>query len=228
MFEVMCGERGCVVSPDLAQAFLRSATEAFAFLRDSGATATESQDDDVFFSAEVQYAAAGWTVCVEYDNRDFLINTVLEIADGSLLSSRRNAIARRQREGYSLWEWIEALGGDAAGASHAGGADTPDRVAAGVREMADSLRTYLPAILRDAATLTPRVQALRGERMRRWREQDRLDRDRHIAIEAADAFRRKDFQRVVELLEPLEPRLTDVDRKKLGYARSRIASAQGQ
>ena len=236
------------MSRDLVEAFFRSAAEAFTFLHDYGATATESLDvwngtdfqpthiadvtGDVFCAARVQYAAPGWTVRVAYDNRDYLINTILEIADGgrqSLLSPLRNSIARRfQPAGYSLWEWIEALGADAVGASHAGGADTSDRVAAGVREMADLLRTHLPMILPDASTLMPRVQTLRDERMRQWKEQDSLDRDRHAAAEAADAFRRSDFQRVVELLEPSEPRLTEVDRKKLDYARNRIASGRGQ
>ncbi len=225
-------------------AFFRSAAETFAFLREYGATSAESLEawdatefqptrtadftDDVFFFARVRYAGSGWRVRVEYGDREYLIDTVLEItavANHSLLSALRNSIANRPRPAsYSLWEWIEALGGDAVAASHAGGADTSERVAAGVRDMADSLRTYLPTILRDASALVPRVRALRDQRMRRWKEQDSLDRDRRAATEATDAFRRSDFQRVVELLEPLEPRLTDVDRKKLGYARSRIAT----
>jgi hypothetical protein len=226
---------------DLVDAFFRSSGEAFAFLHERGATSIQHLEvwdatdfkpvrladlpDDVFFHAQVDYEGRGWSVRVEYGDRTYLINTVLAITDGgnrSLLSSLWNSIARQpEPASYSLWEWIETLGDDATAASHPGGADTPDRIAAGVSKMGDSLRTHLPAILRDRAILIPRVQARRDQRMREWTEKDRLDRDRRVAIEAAEAFRRSDFKRVVELLEPLEPRLTALDRKKLNYARTR-------
>jgi hypothetical protein len=231
------------VSSDLVRTFFRSAADTFAFLHDSGAVSTQSLNvwdgtewqpipgvdliDNVFFFARVLYAGPGWHVRVEYGDREYLINTVLEIAEEAhhpLFSSLRSAVGRRpQPASYSLWEWIEALGGDSAAASHAGGADTTDRVAAGVRGMGDSLRTHLPSILRQLPALIPKVQALREQRMLQWKEQDRLDRDRRIAIEAADAFRESDFQRVVELLEPLEARLVGSDRKKLDYARKQSA-----
>jgi hypothetical protein len=232
-----------VVPRDLVESFFRSSGEAFSFLHDEhGATSTQHVEawdatdfkpvrladlpDNVFFLARVDYEGRGWSVRVEYGDRAYLINTVLGITDGgnqSLLSALWNSIARQpQPASYSLWEWIEALGGDATAASHPGGANTPDRIAAGVSDMGDSLRSHLPVILRDRAILIPRVQAHRDQRMQEWMEKDRLDRDRRVATEAAEAFRRSDFPRVVELLEPLEPRLTAVDRKKLNYARGRL------
>jgi len=48
-------------------------------------------------------------------------------------------------------------------------------------------------------------------------------RDHQLAVaRAADAFRIKDFKRVVALLLPHEKRLTDAERKKLAYARAHL------
>jgi hypothetical protein len=230
------------VSRDLVEAFFRSAATTFAFLGEHDATSAQHLEiwdgtdwtairaadlpDNVFFLARGEYTGPGWRVRVEYGDREYLINTILEITDGgsrSVLSSLWNRFGRRpQPAGYSLWEWIEAVGGAAAGASHAGGADSAEQVTAAVTEMGDALRTYLSVILRDRATLIPRVRARRDQRMQEWKEQDRLDRDRRIAAEAAEAFRRRDFRRAVDLLEPLELRLSGSDRKKLDYARKRL------
>jgi hypothetical protein len=230
------------VSRDLVEAFFRSAAEAFAFLREHDATAAQHLEmwdgtdwtairaaelpDNVFFLARDEYTARGWRVRVEYGDREYLINTILEIRDGgslSVLSSLWNRFVRRPSPPrYSLRELIEADGGEAAGASHDWGADSAEQVKAGVREMGDALRTYLSVILRGRATLVPRVRARRDQRMQEWKEQGRLDRDRRIVAEAAEAFRRRDFRRAIDLLEPLELRLSGSDRKKLDYARKRL------
>lgn len=54
--------------------------------------------------------------------------------------------------------------------------------------------------------------------------QARLHENEHrtAANEAADAFRRLDYPRVVTLLEPFREILTASERKKLSYARARL------
>jgi hypothetical protein len=53
-------------------------------------------------------------------------------------------------------------------------------------------------------------------------EETRQYHHRVAAARAADAFRAKDFNRVVELLMPHAERLTPAERAKLAYARARV------
>jgi hypothetical protein len=55
-------------------------------------------------------------------------------------------------------------------------------------------------------------------------EETREYHHRVAAARAADAFRAKDFKRVVELLLPHAERLTPAERVKLAYARARVGS----
>jgi hypothetical protein len=123
---------------------------------------------------------------------------------------------------FALWEWLAGLECDPTPAEHAGSAATSADVDRVVRGMGAALSVCFSTIRQDAGALSQRVRERREQRMLRWREESLADRHRYAAAQAADAFRRKDYHRVVELLQPLEARLTPAERKKMQFARDRL------
>ena len=94
--------------------------------------------------------------------------------------------------------------------------------AVALREAAsDVLRGDFRVFTTARAQVDAEVGRQRSTEQEHWRE-----RDHGIAVaQAADAFRAKDFKRVVELLMPHANRLTEAERKKLAYARARMGGA---
>jgi hypothetical protein len=100
-----------------------------------------------------------------------------------------------------------------------------------IRVYADALREVASDVLRGDFRVFAAARAVIDAQIihRRLSEREQTHEHRHqVAVaRAADAFRSKDFNRVVELLLPHAERLTRAERAKLEYARARTAGDDG-
>jgi hypothetical protein len=63
------------------------------------------------------------------------------------------------------------------------------------------------------------IEAARTQRRQEFAEAEAERAHEHLAAQAADAFRNRDYDRVIALLQPIIPRLTNAERAKLRLAR---------
>jgi hypothetical protein len=93
--------------------------------------------------------------------------------------------------------------------------------------MAEALQTLAPAIAAADTDVVQRMTAARAivqsAEKARWR---RAEHDGLVRL-ASEAFRHKDWPRVIELLTSVEDMLSPAEAAKLRYARSQVASPEG-
>lgn len=213
--EIMCTEEcGQLDPPDereLLEAFQIVTRDAFAFLAPEydfdlqslhtfnlvdGNRVPVNESGVAFpFFVELDYQGGGNQVFVRYGDRDYELGIDLIIGD----SGR-----------HSLGTWIEAMGA---------GHDEPAEnmfvssragLARHARRLAQLLRTVLPELLATAADVRNKLA-----NVERTSETDKSRQRR----EAKVAFQLSDYEKVVELLDPLQAELTATEVKQLAFAR---------
>lgn len=168
--------------------------------------ATLDRLESVFF-AECEFQAANLDGKITFGDRELHINTLV----------RPNGLPCR----YALWEWADAL-------------DRPELVPRAtqfvfqvprlqqiVRGMANALQELGPAIAAAAPATLKRIEAARASVAAAIGEEHRQAERRYAVARANEAFRQQRWERVVELLQLVEDRLSPAEAKKLAHARKR-------
>jgi hypothetical protein len=81
------------------------------------------------------------------------------------------------------------------------------------------LRTFGSDFLAGNTSIFEELQRLQDAAVQRDRREIESWPYQWAARDAAEAFRRHDYSEVIRLLSPFTERLSDVERRKLGYAR---------
>ena len=207
----------------LVQAFFTEAGEAFRPLvsrpgsrwttqlrhvTQNGFELTTAERIEGVFSADCEFQTPELSGEITFGDREYFINTVVS--------------PRSRTHRYGLWEWADAL-------------DRPDLVPRAtdfvlqldrlheiVRGMADGLLELGPAIARAERPTLQRMEAARAEVQAAHNERLREADHRGAVARANDAFRQQRWDRVIELLEPVEDRLSLAESEKLVYARRHV------
>jgi hypothetical protein len=200
----------------LINAFLASATSTFGSLVSSSGAKWSVQIEhstskglaDVapenvsgFFFVTASFANALVAGHISFGDRELTVNTVL----GSASRSER----------YGLWEWADAVDQPALVPRNTDFVTTVNRIEEIVTAMATAVRTLQEVI----AEVIERMDSARALVRERLQTSLREDEHRRAAAQAAEAFRARDFGRVVTILEQVEGLLTPAERDKLAYAR---------
>jgi len=146
---------------------------------------------------------------ITYGDREFFINMVLA---PKTLSARNNG-------GFALWEWSVAFGLSDARANGDQLVLTPDRVRAVVGDLGAVLTEIWPKVAVAGLDVVATIEAARNQRRQESAEAEAERDHQHLATQAAEAFRNRDYPRVIALLAPITSRLTDAERVKLRLAR---------
>ena len=214
----------------IVREFLNTVAEAFAFLSSepefaedvtvlSSASGSPVEPEELgqggFFFASAELETSRVRVRVTYGDRELFINTTVSLQPPAPGAGNE----------YGLWEWIEALEISDDRVAHAEWVLTSARMIDTVCQSAAVLRDHLDAIANADAGVIATLELARVRRQEEWQEQEREREHRRIAAQAAEAFRVKDYARVVALLGPVRERLTPSEIGKLEYARQQLSSA---
>ena len=218
-------------TPELVRTFFDSAAAALgplaadpdfryentlhAFTRSGMRAVTPDEAEGWIFWAEVKFGTSRITGRLTYGDREFFINMVI--------GPRRHSNGGTE---YGLWEWTDAFGISDERARGAQLVVSAERV----RSIVTGLVEVLAGTWLRIATAGPEVVAS----MDAARKQVRLEYDMtearrthdRVASRAAEAFRRRDYQRVVLLLESVEGQLTPAERSRLRLARRYLSGSR--
>ena len=212
-------------SPDetpatLVNAFLGSATAEFASLVQSpnaswsvlvehatsvGLVPVAPEQITGFFFATATFANEFVAGSLTFGDREYLVNTVL----GPSGSTAR----------YGLWEWADAFGYPNAVPRETSFVLTVSRLSEIIAGMVRAVATLQDAIATAPVEIFSRMERAREKVQADFQSKLREDDHRRAAARAAEAFRSRDYQRVVNLLEPFVDVLTPAESNKLAYAR---------
>src|SRR5262245_4166542 len=124
----------------------------------------------------------------------------------------------KQGQEFALWEILEAAGRDSSAISGNIWVNNPSSMSQTLQGMAGALREQLSLFLERPRSLFGRALALREQRRRAAHESERLhDLDR-ARNKASEAFRAKNYSRVISLLTPFTDILTEADKKKIALS----------
>jgi len=167
---------------------------------------------DGFFFAECGFQTPELVGDISFGDRELLINTVV------------SPNGRPHR--YGLWEWADALDRPDLVPRDTSFVNQVDRLREIVRGMADGLLELRSGIARAAPATVERMETarvkVRETLQNEWREAEH----RGTVARAADAFRQRQWDRVISLLESVEARLSPAEAQKLAYARKRSTKQQ--
>jgi hypothetical protein len=156
-------------------------------------------------SSCVTFARDGVIVTVEQDRRSFEVTAFVE----------RQGIAER----FSVWE-IARLAHAPSVTEHTFlQASTAQAVQGVVPRLAQLLREHGRAALRGDLGFFARLRELQINESGRFLQEGRL---RWIREQLREAWDRRNYQRVVDLLSEVEPILSPSEREKLAYARRQL------
>jgi len=207
----------------LVRSFFASAASAFAPLVSSPkakwsvhlAHSTPDGISDVppdaiigFFFATATFANVSVAGDVTFGDREYFVNTVV----GPASSSAR----------YGLWEWADALEQPDLVPRETAFVMDAERLGNIVTAMANAVRVLEAPIAASSPTTIERIEQARRLLHEQFQARLREDDHRRASAEAAEAFRVRDYRRVVRLLEAVEGLLTPAERDKLAYARRRL------
>lgn len=103
---------------------------------------------------------------------------------------------------------------------------TPEKLPAAIARMSDAIRRDYTAILRADATSWKQAEAVTAtHELQQKNESERITNQAKFGwrrSEAGEAFRSRDYTRVVELLGPMESHLSKVEAKKLAYSKKKL------
>ena len=207
----------------LVKAFLSSATSAFASLvkepgsvwsvtveQATGKGLVETRPEDItnLFLARGTFRNAWVSGEIEFGDREYYVNTLV----GQSASQER----------YGLWEWADALGRPELVPRETDFVRTIDRMETIVAAMARAVTTLQGAIAAASPDVIVYMEKARASVRAAFEASLQNASHRRVAVDAAEAFRRHDFSRVVALLEPLRDALTPAERKKFAYAKRQL------
>lgn len=177
-------------------------------------TVTPADMPDYFFAASVELSSPTWSVQVSYGEREFALNLLISLQP------------YQPTETYALWEWLRALDRPPLEPKSLTNVTRPAGVLRAVHSLAAVLEANWAAISDPAPKALARVRANR-EAWYAKQDMVRREHSRRMAVAAADeAFQRRDFSRVMEVLDPLSESLTRAERAKLEYARRHLSSGR--
>jgi len=154
---------------------------------------------------------------ITYGDREFFINMVLG----------PKTLMARMTPAFGLWEWSAAFGRPDPRANGDQLVVTPDRVRAVVADLGAVLTDIWPKVATAGADGIATIQSARARRRQESADAEAERDHRHFAAQAAEAFRNRDYARVIALLAPITSRLTDAERTKLRLARKFAERSDG-
>jgi hypothetical protein len=167
-----------------------------------------------FFLARAGFATDRIVGEITYGDREFFINVVIV----------PTTFADTTNDGFGLWEWMAAFGMPDRRAS-GGPAWTPAQVREAVADVGAVLAEIWPRIASADRRVIATMQAAREKRHQEWADKEFAYKHERLAAQAADAFRKRDYARVIALLEPIASRLTPAESAKLHLARKYLATS---
>ena len=179
-------------------------------LTETGARRVTSEEaaPGLFF-AGARFATNRVTGEITYGDREFFVNMVLA----------PRTLTARNNQGFALWEWSAVFGAPDPRASGDQLVLTPDRVRAVVGDLGAVLTDIWPKVAAAGADGIAAIQDARAGRRQESTDAESERDHQHRATQAAEAFRNRDYARVIALLAPITSRLTDAERAKLRLAR---------
>lgn len=142
---------------------------------------------------------------ITYGDKEFSINAV---------AGRRDSQLR-----YGLWEWADALDRRELVPRNTDFVTQPERLHSIVTDMAAALRVLADRIACADLAVIDRLEGARALVRSAWDAELRETEHAGRVRSANEAFRLKNWKRVIELLSLVEDRLTKAERAKLRYAR---------
>ena len=198
--------------PNLIDQFIAEGSERLAFLVKEYGYSCATEKDEWF--GTLLFSRADSSIHVFYGDRELR---------GSLAVARRLR-GRLEPSEYALWEWLEALDVSDAPKTSVEWIQTPEQMSGFLHDISAILNLHLNKILSAGPDITLRLEESRENRLALYREQE-ISRDyRSAAARASDAFWANQYDKVVELLEPFNDRLSRSDEKKLAYAKKKLES----
>jgi len=172
--------------------------------------------------AEVVFAGARFATNrlvgeITYGDREFFINMVLA----------PTTFTTHINQGFGLWEWSAAVDTPDPRASGDQLVLTPDRVRAVVSDLGAVLAQIWPKVAVAGSDVVSTSEAARTKRHQESAEGEAERNHEHFAAQAADAFRNRDYARVIALLAPITSRLTEAEHAKLRLARKFAEGSKG-
>lgn len=120
-----------------------------------------------------------------------------------------------QTHGFGMWEILAAAkihDRDIGGRSWVNSFELMERT---ISNMASSLKRNIDVFLNPPREIIDRALEVRGHRLRYDREKQKIRDLNRARVVAAEAFRRKDYHQVIELLSSFEDILSAADKKKV-------------
>jgi hypothetical protein len=210
----------------LLEAFKQECDAKFAFLEDLHTAKKEfglSRGDKPIASLD-KYAPDRIPACYLAVQRYRLKKVVIEIAygDRESIAVVRIFYLRSKRE-FALFEILRSAGINDQRADGGGMLLSPEAIQETVSALSAALRQHLGLLVDPGQELFEAAE----ERRRKQAVQEKEDHRRAFLARArslaADQFRQRNYQKVVELLSPFENILSKADREKVRIARERAA-----
>jgi hypothetical protein len=121
------------------------------------------------------------------------------------LSDILDLIGKAQEEGYTFFQ-----------------ASTQERVKKYIAQLAELVKKHAKNVLKGDSAVFENLRSIQARKSQEYLKEMNLSR---IRPEANEAFRKRDYSRVIELLEPVRTELNPSELRKLGYARKHVNSA---
>jgi hypothetical protein len=165
------------------------------------------------------HAVEEGTTLVRYENPSGYVN-VYHGRSSYEVGVEVGPLAGELARGYSMSLLIQFSSDEQGKAYRNPVATSPETVRDFVKDQAQRLRTYGQRILQGDTAIWQELESQR----RRWSDEYAAEiLLSQVRPEADSCFRQRDFNRVVELLSPVEDRLTPAERMKLEYARKQTS-----
>lgn len=121
---------------------------------------------------------------------------------------------------FGMVDFIRVIDSDRANGYRNFAATSLKGVQRGLEQLAVDTRLYAEAALSGKISFLMRVAKAREQAIREFGDSIQHHKDQRLA---EDAIRRKDWQRIIELYEPREDRLDNVEKKRLEIARKHVS-----
>ena len=184
---------------DIDRSLLRFADEVkehFAFLEALGFRCVRSE------ATLVRFESSKLTITVYHEKFSYEISSAIESVRGS--------------DAYSFFETLCLVKGKQIEHYRDYATNTVEGVAEGVRQLAELLRKCVDSGILNDSELFSRLKLQREEWVRNYALDTQLEQARK---NSESAWAKKDFQRVVQALAPLQEHLNPTDLKRLEYAK---------
>jgi hypothetical protein len=184
---------------DIDRSLLRFADEVkehFAFLEALGFRCVRSE------ATLVRFESSKLTITVYHEKFSYEISSAIESVRGS--------------HAYSFFETLCLVKGEQIEHYRDYATRTVEGVAEGVRQLAELLRKCVDSGILNDSELFSRLKLQREEWVRNYALDTQLEQARK---NSESAWAKKDFQRVVQALAPLQEHLNPTDLKRLEYAK---------